>query len=428
VFYVSKQFTYAKRNCNSGKIVFMHILLIHQAFAALDDPGGTRHHELSRHLTLLGHQVTVIASPVSYLTGTTKTRLRWADRQADDLGITIIRAWTLPALHRSFVWRVFSFFSFMFSSFWISLAIPKVDLVWGTSPPIFQGITAWLVARLKGVPFLYEVRDLWPAFAIAVGVLKNKLLIHLSQWLERFLYKRANHIVVNSPGFIDHVKSRGGSKITLIPNGADPGMFDTQLSGRDFRSKHGLENRYVVLYAGAHGMSNDLSVVLEAADLMQEEPNLVFVLLGDGKEKPALIERAQAKRLENVCFLPPLSKSEIPRALAAADACLAILKPIDLYKTTYPNKVFDYMAAGKPVLLAIDGVIRTLVEQAQAGIFITPGNAQALVDGIRQLKNDPQSAQQMGNAGRAYVEQNYARAKIADQFNALLFALRRSNG
>ncbi len=176
----------------------MHILLIHQAFAALDEPGGTRHHELARYLTQQGHHVTIIASPVSYLTGrSVKNKVR---KETDDLGVTIIRSCTLPALHRSFIWRVISFFSFMITSFINGLFVKKVDLVWGTTPPIFQGPTAWLLARLKGVPFLLEVRDLWPAFAVAVGVLKNNFLIRLSEWLEGFLYKHADQVIVNSPG------------------------------------------------------------------------------------------------------------------------------------------------------------------------------------------------------------------------------------
>ncbi len=403
----------------------MHILLIHQAFAALNDPGGTRHHELARYLSDLGHKVTVIASPVSYLTGKSQSPSHWSEQQIDDHGVTIIRAWTLPALHRSFVWRVFSFFSFMFSSFWIGLSVKKVDLVWGTTPPIFQGITAWLLTRLKRIPFLFEVRDLWPAFAIAVGVLKNRCLIRLSEWLERFLYRHADHLVVNSPGFIDHVKKHGAKEVTLIPNSADPNMFDPKISGSAFRAAIGLNDQFVVLYAGAHGMSNDLNVVLDTADLMRNQPNLVIVLLGDGKEKPILLARAQALDLKNVVFLPPLPKSEIPGALASADACLAILKPLELYKTTYPNKVFDYMAAGKPVLLAIDGVIRHLVEQANAGLFINPGDPSALADGIHQLMADKAVAQTMGESGRKYIENNFSRAKIADQFNNLLLSLRR---
>ena len=158
----------------------MHILLIHQAFAALDEPGGTRHHEIARNLVEYGHCVTVIASPVSYLTGNASAL---ESKQVQD-GVTIHRAYTYSALHRSFVHRVFSFFSFMASSFIIGLRVKDVDLVWGTSPPLFQGVTAWMLARIKGVPFLFEVRDLWPAFAIAVGVLKNRIIIRASQWLE----------------------------------------------------------------------------------------------------------------------------------------------------------------------------------------------------------------------------------------------------
>ena len=406
----------------------MHILLIHQAFAAIDDPGGTRHHELARHLVDFGHQVTIIASPVSYLTGTAKARIRWKDRQVDERGVEIIRAYTLPALHRSFVWRVFSFLSFMVSSFLIGLSVKKVDLVWGTTPPIFQGVTAWLLARLKRVPFLFEVRDLWPAFAIAVGVLKNRALIRLSEWLEKFIYRRADHIVVNSPGFIEHVKLRGGKKIDLIPNGADPEMFDPQLGGEDFRNQHNLGMDFVVLYAGAHGLSNDLGVVLEAANLLKTEKGLRFVLVGDGKEKPALMNQAASRNLTNVLFIPPAPKTEMPQVLAGADACIAILKPIELYKTTYPNKVFDYMAAGKAVLLVIDGVVRELVEQAGAGIFVEPGNPAALASAVRQLMQNPGDAEKMGQAGRFYIENMFSRTQIASQFNLLLESLWRKNG
>ena len=176
----------------------MHILLIHQAFAALNEPGGTRHHEFARYLAQQGHRVTVIASPVSYLTGSDEQAKRV---EQDEQGVTVLRSYTYNALHRSFVHRVFSFLSFMASSFITGLRVKDVDLVWGTSPPIFQGVTAWALARLKGVPFLFEIRDLWPAFAEAVGVLTNPILITASRWLERFLYRRADQVMVNSPGF-----------------------------------------------------------------------------------------------------------------------------------------------------------------------------------------------------------------------------------
>lgn len=404
----------------------MHILLIHQAFAALDEPGGTRHHELARHLARQGHQVTIIASPVSYLTGTSeKKELR---KRTDDLGVTIIRSYTLPALHRSFIWRVFSFFSFMISSFIKGLYVKKVDLVWGTTPPIFQGPTAWLLARLKGVPFLLEVRDLWPAFAIAVGVLKNKFLIQLSEWLEGFLYRHADQVIVNSPGFIDHVRSRGADQVTLIPNGADPEMFDPESKGSSFREKHRLDDKFIVIYAGAHGMSNDLEVVLKAAEHLKNNDTIRIVLLGSGKEKPHLQTLAKEKGLSNVLFLPPVPKQEMREVLAAADACLAILKPIEMYKTTYPNKVFDYMAAGRAVILAIDGVIREVVESANAGVFVLPGDPKALSETIQDLSLNPKKCEQLGKNGRKMIEENFSREELANQFTALLVQLWRSYG
>ncbi len=252
----------------------MHILIIHQAFASFDEPGGTRHYEFARLLAAHGHKITVIASPVSYITGeqtlTSVSKMSQKEAGGETEGdVLILRAKVFTAHHKSFYHRVVAFISFMLSSFWIGLGVKNVDLVWGTSPPIFQGVTAWILARLKGAKFLFEVRDLWPQFAVAVGVLKSPVIIGLSEWLERFLYRRADQIIVNSPGFVNHVKALGARRVELIPNGSDPAMFDPTDPGTDFRREHGLEGKFVALYAGAHGMSNDLDVVLDAAKLLQ---------------------------------------------------------------------------------------------------------------------------------------------------------------
>ncbi len=399
----------------------MHILLIHQAFAALDEAGGTRHFEMASYLVNRGHQVTIIASPISYLTGQSRTpQNHWRQTETPLPGITILRSYTYSAFHRSFVHRVLSFLSFMLSSFINGLSVGKVDLVWGTSPPIFQAVTAWLLARLKGAPFMLEIRDLWPEFAIAVGVLKNPWLIRLSLWLEMFLYRRADRLVVNSPGFITHVTARGARWVELVPNGADPHMFDPDLNGTDFRAQHSLTGKYVVLYAGAHGLSNDLGVVLAAAKLLRADENICFVLVGAGKEKAALQAQVTTLGLNNICFLPPIPKHEMKTALAAADACLAILKPLEAYKTTYPNKVFDYMAAGRPVVLAIDGVIRTVVETAAAGVFVPPGDPAALAGAVRHLAADPAAGRRMGQAGRTCVETNFSRDQLSYQLAQIL--------
>lgn len=410
----------------------MHILLIHQAFAALDEAGGTRHHELAHFLVQRGHQVTIIASPVSYLTGKARQgRVRWVERQEPEPGITILRAYTYSALHKSFVHRVLSFLSFMVSSFIAGVQVRRVDLVWGTSPPIFQGLTAWILARLKRVPFLFEVRDLWPAFAIAVGVLRNPLLVRASLWLEGFLYRRADRVMVNSPGFIDHVTRRGARWVELVPNGAAPEMFDPAMNGKGFREANGLEDRFLVVYAGAHGLSNDLEVVLRAAEQLRSDPRICFVFVGDGKEKSNLQKLAAHLQLDNVLFLPPVAKDQMGKVLSAASACIAILKPLEMYKTTYPNKVFDYMAAGRPVVLAIDGVIRQVVENAGAGIFVQPGNPTALSRAVEALASHPDQAREMGLAGRKAVECHFSRRDLAEKLALLLeemCASRSANG
>jgi glycosyltransferase involved in cell wall biosynthesis len=405
----------------------MHILIVHQAFVSLDEPGGTRHHEFARLLAARGHRMTIIASPISYLTGTPTPlvpsghsphfKMKWGETEG---GVRVLRASAIVAHHKSFAHRVVAFVVFMFSSLWLGLKVKEVDLVWGTSPPIFQGLTAWILSRARRVPLLFEVRDLWPLFAVAVGVLKNPLLIRLSEWLEGFLYRGAERVMVNSPGFVEHVKYRGARQVALIPNGADASMFDPEMNGAEIRRAHGFDDKFVILYAGAHGMSNNLGLVLDAAKLLSGDRQIQIVLVGDGKEKAALQDRCRELDLKNVSFLPPMPKTEMPQVLAAANACLAILKPLEEYKLTYPNKVFDYMAAGRPVVLAIDGVIRNVVEDAGCGIFVPPGDPAALAQATLKLAQDPVGARRMGLKGRKYLEQNFNREKLGDTLIKLM--------
>ena len=398
----------------------MHILLIHQAFAGINEPGGTRHHEIANYLAQEGHQVTVIASPVSYLTGKSSSAKWKVEEETGNPNVRIIRSYTYQKLHRSFVHRMISFFSFTFSSFWIGMGVPNIDLVWGTSPPLFQAPSAWLIAALKRKPFLLEIRDLWPLFAVEVGVLKNKLFIRMAEWLERFLYKRANVCVVNSPGYVQHVSRRGGKVVELVANGSDPAMFQPADHGDAFRKEHNLEGKFVMAYAGAHGMSNNLAVVLDAANILKCESQIHFLFVGDGKEKANLLAKADRLGLENVTFLPPVVKSEMHEVFSAVDATLAILKPIDVYKTTYPNKVFDGMAAGRPVVLAIDGVSREVVEKYDAGIFTPPGDADGLAKTVLTLANDPDRAKLMGKNGRKAVQDHYNRIQQAEKMMSIL--------
>jgi glycosyltransferase involved in cell wall biosynthesis len=397
----------------------MHILLIHQVFVRPDDPGGTRHYEMARWLVHRGHRVTILASPYSYQTG---DRVTERDREELEPELTVVRCRVWGSVNRSFFWRTVGFFSFGASSLFQGLALPAVDLVWGTSPPLPQVLTAWIVARLKRAKFLFEVRDLWPAFAVQLGILSHPILIRLALWLEAFLYRRADRLVVNSPGFHAHLVSRGADerKIVLVRNGVDPSMFDPAADGEEIRRKLGLEKKFVAVYAGAHGFSNDLGVLLAAAELLKPDDRIRFLLVGDGKEKPALTLRATERALDNVLFLPPVAKQDMADVLAAADCGIAILKPIPLYGTTYPNKVFDYMAAGRPVILAIDGVIRKVVEDARAGLAVPPGDARALAEAVRTLAGDRKAARAMGARGRKTVERDFARDAQAQEMERLM--------
>lgn len=397
----------------------MKILLIHQAFAALDEPGGTRHHELARFFAGRGHQVVVITSAINYMTGAEQSVEKIEQMKLGEGEVIILRVPVYRAFHRSFVHRTLSFISFMLSSLWYALTLQAPDVIWGTSPPIFQVITAWLVAKLKRKPLLFEVRDLWPAFAVQVGVLRNRFLIAASEWLERFLLRQADLLVVNSPGFVSHVRQRGAKRIEIIPNGSDVDLFSVPEDENDFRQAHGLEGKFVVLYAGAHGLSNDLDQVLAAAEELRTVSEIVLVLVGDGKEKPRLQQKAVASGLTNVLFLPPVAKSDIAKVIHGADVCLAILKPISLYGTVYPNKVFDYMAAGKAVLLAIPGVIREVIEQHRAGIAVPPGDSHALAEAVLFLSQNPELVTELGCNGQKAIEKHFNRKKLAEDFLAL---------
>jgi glycosyltransferase involved in cell wall biosynthesis len=398
----------------------MHVLLIHQIFAGPDDPGGTRHYEIGRYLVEHGHRVTVIASAVKYLTGEVAEHVA----EAVPGSMRIVRLAGRQDLHRSFRARARSYFDFALRAYRAAMDVPDVDVVWGTSPPLLQLVPAWLAARRCPGGFLLEERDLWPEFAVEMGIVRDGAISHAALRMKRCLYGRARRIVLNSPGFLPFLTGYGvpESKIRVIPNGVDANQFDPAARGKALRAAWGAEDRFVVLYAGALGPANGLDVALGAAETLRGSRTL-FVLVGDGKARGELAAAIDARGLDNVRLVPAQPKRAMRDVLGAADACLATLRDIPLFRTTYPNKVFDYMAAGRPVLLAIDGVIREVVEHAGAGIFVPPGDAGALAAGVRRLMSSPAEARTMGRRGRVAVCAEFAREKQAADFERLLCEL-----
>jgi len=393
------------------------ILLINQAFVSPNEPGHTRHYELGQYLARQGDKLTIVASDLNYQTGKRITNRRGLVSEEIINGVSVLRTYAYPGLHKSFFWRIVSFVSFMMTSVWASLRAGHIDLILGTTPPIFQAVSAWFVALLRRKPFLLEVRDLWPEFAVDMGVLKNPILISLSRWLEKFLYAQADHILVNSPAYVDYLLSKGvpKAKITFIAYGADTEMFNSNIDGKAIRQEIGHDDKFIVLYAGALGLANDIDTVLRAAKRLQNERGIQFIFFGDGKERARLEEITRTDNLTNVTFVGAYAKHKMPAVLAAADVCLAILKNITMFRMTFPNKVFDYMAAGRPTILAIDGVIRNVIEAANGGIFVTPGNDAELAEAVLKLSRDHTLVKTMGDAARAYTVTHFEREQQAQQ-------------
>jgi glycosyltransferase involved in cell wall biosynthesis len=400
----------------------VHVLLVHSAFVSPREPGGTRHYELAQHLRGEGYRFTVVSGEVHYMTGRRARGRRGLVTRRETGGIAVLLAYALPSLHRGFGWRVASYASFMLTSAYAALRAEPPDLVLGTSPPIFQAVSAAAIAAVRRRPFVLEIRDLWPEFAIDMGVLRQPILVALSRALERALYATATHLVVNSPAYGTYLESKGvaAEKITLVPNGVEVRAFDPMARGERLRVALGVRDKFVVTYAGALGLANDIPVILRAAARVADDRRIHFLLVGDGAARAAMEAQARELHLANVTFTGPRPKAEMAEVLAASDACLATLLHISMFRMPYPNKVFDYMAAGRPTILAIDGVIRDVIERAGGGVAVTPGDDEALARAVRDLSADPQRARAMGAAARGYVEQHFDRAQQAARLDVLL--------
>jgi len=249
------------------------------------------------------------------------------------------------------------------------------------------------------------------------------VLLWLARQLEAFLYARAALILVNSPAYVDFLQAQGvpAQKIRFIAYGADCEVFNPRNDGSQLRQSWGMNGEFVALYAGAMGQANDLHVLLDAAEALRGEPTIRLVLAGDGKQRPALQAESTRRQLDNVLFTGTYPKAAMPQVLAAADVCLAVLQDIPAFTMTYPNKVFDGMAAGKATLLAIDGVIRQVLEQAGGGWFVPPGDGLALAQAIRRAAADREATRQMGLRASQYVCRNFNRQQKMAETRAVLY-------
>ncbi|MEE9162853.1 MAG: glycosyltransferase family 4 protein [Candidatus Neomarinimicrobiota bacterium] len=409
----------------------MRLLVFEQRYTSPGDPGIARFSILGKFWIRAGHQVSIVTGMVNYISGLKdrayRGRLLVRERAAD--GYTVLRAFDAGLGYRRFAGRLLSYVTFLVFAFIAALKSPKPHIIVVSSPPLFIGIVAQAVSLLRRVPLVLDIRDPWPAAAVELGFVRSRLLIAASRRLERSLYGRAQLIVANSPGLVRLIADSGhgdGRPVAVVPNPVDFGFLRPS-AATSLRREMGWQDRFVVLYAGAHSAIYDFDTLLAVAGRLANRRSFLFVLAGDGRQKPHVAQKVRREQLDNVTLLPPLSKTEALGLAAAADVCVAAVKPARFLRYTYITKIFDYMAARRPSVLAIEGVTAHMVtEDARCGICTAPGDDEAMARAIEELHDDPERATRLGENGYRYARSNLAAGKLAEKYLRILASVAES--
>jgi len=406
----------------------MRILYVSQYFPPEMGAPAARAAELSRHWALQGHEVTVLTGFPNHPTGVVPPEYRGelrrlVVRERSD-GVNVVRTWLLPFPNRKAHERILNYSSFCASAATTGLFLSPPDLVIATSPQLLVALSGWWLAKCKRVPFVFEVRDLWPESLAAVGMGRESSLLYgaLSK-IAGFLYRRCDHVVVVTPAFKDHLVEHWQvprEKISVIENGVETQLF-APTAPADMRRKLGIDEKFVVSYIGTMGMAHGLETVLEAAaQLRDHSPEILFLLLGEGSEKERLALLAGERGLSNVRFLDQKPREKIPAYICASDVCLVLLKKNELFKTVLPSKMLEFMSCGRAVILGVDGQARGILEQARGGLAIDPENARALANAICLLASNRKMAEAMGQEAREYIVRNFSRQQTAERYIRVL--------
>jgi glycosyltransferase involved in cell wall biosynthesis len=395
----------------------LDVLYFHQYFATRRRSTATRSYELARRLVDRGHRVTIVSRDTRMLEagrdGRPPGRLVARER-VDGIDVLFLN---IPYANRyATPVRLASFTAFTIAAGVAGALERRPDVVFASSTPLTIGIAGLATARLKRVPFVFEIRDLWPAVPVELGTLRSRPAVRSAEWLERRLYDGAKRIVVLSEGAQQDLERRGipSEKLALIPNAADLDVFRPGAVDEGFRAGHGLEGRFVALYAGAMGRANGLDQLVDAAEALRDS-RVTIVALGDGGERPRLERRTRELGLDNLRFLPPVAKDELAGIVGAADVTLTIFAPYPVLETNSPNKFFDSLAAGKPVVVNLDGWLRRLVEENDAGAWTPGGDPRALANVLAELATDPARVERMGRNARALAEREFSRDLMAER-------------
>jgi glycosyltransferase involved in cell wall biosynthesis len=397
----------------------MHILFLTHYFPPEVNAPASRTYENAKRWVKEGHEVTVITCVPNHPKGIIYPGYKNAVYQWEEKdGIRVLRVITYLTANEGFVKRTINYVSYMISATVFSAFARNVDLVVSTSPQFFCGMAGLLVSGIKRKPWVLEIRDLWPESIISVGAIKQKSIIGLLEWLEKLLYKQADHIISVTQSFKKHILAKGGTegRLSVITNGADLDMYLPLPKENPVSHELGLDGRFVVSYIGTHGMAHALGTVLKAAKLLENEKDVLFLLVGDGAEREKLLAEKEGLGLSNVLMLPQQPKEKIPHLLAASDANMVLLRNDPLFKTVIPSKIFEAMAMERPIILGVDGESRAIIENGKCGIPIEPENHVELAETVMRLYRDRNCCRELGQCGRAYVMQNYSRQRLSEVY------------
>ena len=373
----------------------MHILFLTDNFPPEVNAPASRTFEHCSEWVRAGHQVTVITGTPNFPKGKVFDGYRNRLWQTETMsGIRVIRVWTYITANEGFAKRTLDYLSYMVAGFLASLFVRRVDVVVGTSPQFFTVCAAYMAGLLKRVPWIFELRDIWPESIRVVGAMKQSKLLDLLEKVELFLYRNSTAIVSVTHAFRASLIRRGVSedKIHVVTNGVDVGRFSPREKDAELLEQHGLQGRFVAGYIGTHGLAHALDTVLDTAKALKKAPDgdrFRIILLGDGAQKAALRQRAQNEGIDNVIFVDSVSKDEVVRYWSLLDVSIIHLKKDELFTTVIPSKLFECMGMAIPVLHGVPGESAGIVEREDVGLLFEPENPEALVDGLRRLGDDP---------------------------------------
>lgn len=394
----------------------MKILFVSHYFPPEVNAPANRTHEHCRLWVREGHEVTVITGVPNHPRGRIFEGYenRWLQEETID-GIRVIRTWMYLTPNSGFARRVANYLLFSLTAILASFRAERPDVVVATSPQFFAGVAGAIVAKLKRRPFVLEVRDLWPKSIEELGQLRPGPILSALEAVERWLYRSAAGIVVNTRTFRAHIEARGvdAKDIELVYNGIDPTMFRPRPKDTALLERHGLAGTFTVAYVGTLGLAHGLGLLVDVAERMQDRRELRFLLIGDGADREKLEAEIARRELDNVVMLGLQPRERMPDWIASIDLLLVLLRDLPVFETVIPSKIFEFLAQERPVILAAKGEIRRMMEEAGGALVIDPEVEDQMVAAIEAVIADPEAAARRAAAGRAWVEAGFLRDDLA---------------